>query len=186
MRNRAKCAECKEILESLSWGDVVTCKCGLQTIWGGNQALHTSSRDYSKFLRVDDEGNEVSVRLIDKGDFHAANLGLLLAVDTNPDQGIAKRAENQTQAFKDKTKVPAETVVFIDYNLDEGSSLEPSQSPMTIKPLSPIASSPLDELQAFKDYLDRWPAARLHSPCSYADLRDLSGLVLSALQSPPL
>ena len=153
MRNRAKCAECKTILESLAFGDVVTCTCGLQTIWGGTQALHSTSKDYTKFLRVDDEGGECPVMLIDGRELEKANGG---------------------------------KIIIKDAHIGSGASLEPLQSPIDPAPVPSIPSSTIDELQAFKEYLDKWPSARLHSSCTYADLRDLSSLVLAVLKSPPL
>lgn len=66
MKNRAKCRLCKDILESFHRHDYVTCRCGEISIDGGNDYLHCSARDFANFIRVDDEGNEILVKLVEK------------------------------------------------------------------------------------------------------------------------
>lgn len=61
MRNRAKCKLCNSIIESYSLEDYVTCSCGEIAITGGNSKYYVSAKEYSNFLRVDDEGNEIIV-----------------------------------------------------------------------------------------------------------------------------
>lgn len=65
MRNRAKCRLCKSELESLTRYDVVSCACGEIDIWGGVDELRSRARDYANFLRLDDEGKEIEVKVID-------------------------------------------------------------------------------------------------------------------------
>jgi hypothetical protein len=66
MKNRAKCRLCKDILESFHRYDYVTCKCGEISIDGGNDFLHCSAKDFANFMRVDDEGHEILVKLVEK------------------------------------------------------------------------------------------------------------------------
>lgn len=66
MKNKAKCKQCLSIIESFHETDYVTCKCGEISVYGGNIALYSSARDYTNFLRVDDEGNEIVVKFMDK------------------------------------------------------------------------------------------------------------------------
>lgn len=66
MRNRAKCKICEEILESFHRHDYVTCKCGEISIDGGQDYWRCSAKDWSNFLRVDDNGNEFSPEIIEK------------------------------------------------------------------------------------------------------------------------
>lgn len=66
MRNRAKCALCKEVLESLHLTDLVVCKCGAISIEGGKDSFVACAREWSNFLRVDDEGNEIVVTIVNK------------------------------------------------------------------------------------------------------------------------
>lgn len=68
MRNRAKCALCKETLESFHETDYVACKCGEISITGGAMRFMSSAKDYSNFLRLDDDDNEIPVKVIEKGD----------------------------------------------------------------------------------------------------------------------
>lgn len=66
MRNRAKCRLCDSIIESFHYYDHIECKCGEISITGGPDTYKTSSRDpsYKNFIRVDDEGNEIIVKVI--------------------------------------------------------------------------------------------------------------------------
>lgn len=66
MRNRAKCKLCNQIIESLAIVDYVTCKCEEITIWGGDQTYKAAARNWDNFLRVDDEGRECPVKIVDK------------------------------------------------------------------------------------------------------------------------
>lgn len=66
MKNRAKCKLCNEILESFHTYDYVTCKCGEISITGGNERLECSAKDWSNFLRVDDNGHEIIVKVKDE------------------------------------------------------------------------------------------------------------------------
>jgi len=63
MKNRAKCKLCKDILESFHRYDYVTCSCGEISIDGGKDLLHCSAKNFENFLRVDDEGNEIIVKV---------------------------------------------------------------------------------------------------------------------------
>jgi hypothetical protein len=65
MRNRAKCKLCGDILESFHQYDFVTCKCGEISIDGGNYNLSAAAKDWKNFLRVDDLGNEIIVKVKD-------------------------------------------------------------------------------------------------------------------------
>ena len=65
MRNRAKCKLCKDLLESYHMQDHVECSCGEIAISGGTYRFYASAKDYQNFLRVDDEGNEISVKVVD-------------------------------------------------------------------------------------------------------------------------
>jgi len=66
MRNRAKCKKCESILESFHKHDYVTCKCGEISIDGGLEYYKASAIDFNNFLRIDDQGNEIIVSLLDK------------------------------------------------------------------------------------------------------------------------
>jgi hypothetical protein len=65
MRNRAKCKLCKDVLESFHRHDYVTCSCGQISIDGGNDCYKASALNWSNFLRVDDEGNEIIPKIED-------------------------------------------------------------------------------------------------------------------------
>lgn len=58
MRNRAKCKKCQQIIESFHSTDFVICGCNEIAVDGG-EALKCFARDWTNFLRVDDEGNEI-------------------------------------------------------------------------------------------------------------------------------
>jgi len=64
MRNRAKCKLCQNVIESFHKYDYVTCGCGEISITGGLDELSCSAKNFDNFLRVDDQGNEVMVKVI--------------------------------------------------------------------------------------------------------------------------
>jgi hypothetical protein len=66
MRNRAKCALCKDVLESFHETDYVSCRCGEISISGGMQKYICSAKSFANFLRVDDKDNEVVVKEVSK------------------------------------------------------------------------------------------------------------------------
>jgi hypothetical protein len=63
MKNRAKCKLCKDIIESFALHDFVSCKCGEISVDGGPHYYKCSAKDFSNFLRVDDDGNEIIVKV---------------------------------------------------------------------------------------------------------------------------
>lgn len=64
MKNRAKCKLCKSIIESFHSTDYVTCSCGEISVDGG-EALLCAAKEWKNFVRVDDEGNEILVKVKD-------------------------------------------------------------------------------------------------------------------------
>lgn len=62
MINRAKCKLCNSIIESYHATDLVLCKCGEISVDGGN-ALRCSANNWDNFIRVDDQGNEIEVKV---------------------------------------------------------------------------------------------------------------------------
>ena len=62
MINRAKCKLCLSIVESLHSTDYVACKCGEIAVDGG-QAMKCFALRWENFIRVDDQGNEIIVKL---------------------------------------------------------------------------------------------------------------------------
>ena len=61
MRNRAKCKLCKTIIESVQYADYVVCKCGEIGLDGGGEKFSVYANDFHNILRIDDEGNEITV-----------------------------------------------------------------------------------------------------------------------------
>jgi hypothetical protein len=66
MRNRAKCKNCGDIIESFHRYDYVYCQCNEIGISGGSDEYHVAAKDFGNFLRIDDDGNEVKVLVKDK------------------------------------------------------------------------------------------------------------------------
>lgn len=64
MKNRAKCKLCNDTIESYHSTDYVICKCGEIAVDGGD-ALYCFAKDFNNFLRVDDQGNEIIVKVKD-------------------------------------------------------------------------------------------------------------------------
>lgn len=67
MRNRAKCKLCKSVIESYVTNDFVSCQCGEISISGGNSDnFLCEAKNWGNFLRIDDEDNEIVVKVMDK------------------------------------------------------------------------------------------------------------------------
>jgi hypothetical protein len=62
MKNRAKCKLCNSVIESFHQFDYVVCTCGEIALDGG-EAMKCYAKDFSNFLRVDDQGNEIVVKV---------------------------------------------------------------------------------------------------------------------------
>lgn len=62
MKNKAKCRLCASIIESFHNDDYVECKCGEIAVDGG-VALKCYAKDFNNFMRIDDFGNEIVVKL---------------------------------------------------------------------------------------------------------------------------
>jgi hypothetical protein len=65
MRNRAKCKKCLSIIESLHATDLQLCKCGEISVDSG-EAMRCAAKDWSNFLRVDDDDLEIPVTVQSK------------------------------------------------------------------------------------------------------------------------
>lgn len=63
MKNRAKCKLCQSIIQSFHTYDYVSCKCGEISIDGGDEVLRVYAKNWENFLRIDDEGNEIVVKV---------------------------------------------------------------------------------------------------------------------------
>ncbi len=74
MRNRAKCKKCGSIIESFHRYDFVSCKCNEISVDGGTDHLRCSAKDFTNFLRVDDEGNEIIVHFKEPEMFRDENI----------------------------------------------------------------------------------------------------------------
>ena len=72
MKNRAKCKLCLSIIESFHATDYVVCKCGEIVVDGGD-ALRCAANNWENFLRVDDEGNEIVVKIEDFSKYDLAD-----------------------------------------------------------------------------------------------------------------
>ena len=62
MMNRAKCKLCLSVIQSFHSTDYVTCKCGEIYVDGGD-ALKCGAVSWNNFLRVDENGNEIIVKV---------------------------------------------------------------------------------------------------------------------------
>jgi hypothetical protein len=62
MKNRAKCKLCNTIIESFHSEHIDMCPCGEISVEGGD-SLRCAAKDWSNFIRVDDIGNEIIVKV---------------------------------------------------------------------------------------------------------------------------
>lgn len=65
MRNRAKCKVCNDVIESFHRHDYVTCKCESIAVDGGQDYFRCRANNWSNFIRLDDDGNEVIPQIVD-------------------------------------------------------------------------------------------------------------------------
>ena len=65
MRNRAKCKLCSSIIESKDRHDHVSCECGEIAVDGGSDYFRCGARSFDNFIRIDDQGNEVKVKIVE-------------------------------------------------------------------------------------------------------------------------
>lgn len=56
--NKAKCLVCNDVIESLTESDAIVCTCGEISVMGGD-AMQCAARNWSNFLRIDADGNEI-------------------------------------------------------------------------------------------------------------------------------
>ena len=68
MRNRAKCRKCQSIIESFALLDYIECKCKAIAISGGTTKFEVYAHDYSDLIRVDDSGNEIVPKIVEKAE----------------------------------------------------------------------------------------------------------------------
>lgn len=68
MRNRAQCKLCKDVVESFQEFDYVSCKCDEIAITGGTVKYECFAKNWENFLRVDDNGDVIPIRLAAKED----------------------------------------------------------------------------------------------------------------------
>lgn len=61
-RNVAKCRLCSSVVESFHSDDYVECKCGEIAVDKG-EALVCYAKDFKNFIRIDHEGNEITVKI---------------------------------------------------------------------------------------------------------------------------
>jgi len=66
MKNRAKCKLCQSLIESFHRNDYVSCSCGEIAIDGGLDYFKVVAKNYDNFLRVDDQGNEIVIKVKEK------------------------------------------------------------------------------------------------------------------------
>ena len=59
MKNKAKCRLCGDIIESVHSDEVASCKCGAISVHGGDAMYCSVLGDWTNFIRVDDNGNEI-------------------------------------------------------------------------------------------------------------------------------
>lgn len=64
MKNKAKCYLCKDIIESKHSHDLQVCSCGHIMVDKGS-AMKCAAGNWANFLRIDDEGNEIAVRVLE-------------------------------------------------------------------------------------------------------------------------
>ncbi len=106
MKNKAKCKLCNSIIESLHSTDLQTCACGHIFVDAG-EAMKCGAFDWKNFVRVDDEGNEIIPKVVDRG------------TDLR-EKAIESIADDQTEQQKSTKK---ELLVLLDSMRENVNSL---------------------------------------------------------------
>lgn len=127
MKNRAKCKLCKSVIESLHRYDEVSCKCGEISISGGNDLLLTAANNWVNFLRVDDQDNEISVKVVEKGK-HATETDEPKALSTRSDKlaELKRMVENIERLPQSAMSAPIDHYSFYSLILLISSILDES------------------------------------------------------------
>jgi hypothetical protein len=84
MKNKAKCKLCESIIESFYEYDYVSCKCGEIAVYGG-AGMYCEFKNENNFLRMDENGAEMSIKYLSKDDEHKKNDS-----PTNPPEEISR------------------------------------------------------------------------------------------------
>lgn len=92
MNNRAKCKLCKDIIESYHGSDFVSCKCGEIALDGGS-AMKCFANDLSNIIRVDDEGNEIIPKIVDKTSSDILEVGTEIKAKPNKNEMMSMLEE---------------------------------------------------------------------------------------------
>lgn len=113
MRNRAKCKKCGDIIESHHSTDYIMCQCGEISVSDG-AALKCGAKDFNNFVRVDDNGNEIIVRISDE--------------DINPPKNISKPTREDLldmldEMVKNVEKMPSHAMTLPINHYDYASLL---------------------------------------------------------------
>jgi hypothetical protein len=98
MRNRAKCKLCFSIIESFHATDWVQCKCEEIAV-GGGEAMRCAAKHWENFFRVDDEGNEIKVKIT-----KPILDSLVEQVSNDPDNASDNNAHNNASQIKPHDK----------------------------------------------------------------------------------
>lgn len=92
MNNRAKCKLCKSIIQSYHGTDYVMCDCGEIALDGGD-AMRCYANDLANVIRVDDEGNEIIPKIVDKTSADILEIGQEIKVQPSKSEMIGVLSE---------------------------------------------------------------------------------------------
>jgi hypothetical protein len=102
-RNRAKCRLCNQVIESFTMSDLVECSCGEIAIEGGTYRLNTWFKNAENFLRIDDDGNEIPIKFVEKKNENQL-LDDWMKDKTSPDLKNLEKAEILEMSLKEMIK----------------------------------------------------------------------------------
>ncbi len=118
VKNRAKCKLCQSIIESFHTHDYVSCKCGEISIDGGDSYCRALAKNWENFLRIDDEGNEIVVKVIDNPDDESLNVKPL-DIDKKPTRSeLIKMLADMSKSIEE---LPPQAMTMSVSNYDLGA-----------------------------------------------------------------
>lgn len=96
MKNRAKCKLCNSVIESFHSTDYVACKCGEIAVDAAD-AMICFARDFKNFVRVDENGNEILVKMKGEDEFFGPPLSKYDIDDRHTEENSIENTSNRKE-----------------------------------------------------------------------------------------
>ena len=164
MKNRAKCILCKDIVESFHRTDYSQCRCGQISVYGGPDLMQCAAVNWNNFLRVDDLGNEVAVKI--------------------KDEEINNPFENKSRIKTDILNTVEEMIKNVD---DLGNEIlvkvKDKENPKPLKAISSTKKDLLNTVEEMIKHIQSLPSHAMNAPITHYDYLSVLVLVFNLFKS---